>query len=101
MPNTDRSNAMASVIQSAGIQASGRLLRSHFMASQRKVERMPMNALGPSIARSIRLGSVAALTALALLTPGLAAQDDEAEVHPAHIHSGTLRRAGRRRCSTH
>jgi plastocyanin len=32
---------------------------------------------------------VAALTALALLTPGLAAQDDEAEAHPAHIHSGS------------
>jgi plastocyanin len=35
------------------------------------------------------LGSVVALAALALLTPGLAAQDDEAEVHPAHIHTGT------------
>ena len=55
---------------------------------------MPMNALGPSIARSIRLGSVAALTALALLSPGLAAQDDEAEVHPAHIHSGTCAELG-------
>jgi hypothetical protein len=55
---------------------------------------MPMNALGPSIARSIRLGSVAALAALALLTPGLAAQDDEAEVHPAHIHSGTCAELG-------
>src|SRR5918993_3164319 len=55
---------------------------------------MPMNSLGPSIARSIRLGSVAALTALALLTSGLAAQDDEAEVHPAHIHSGTCAELG-------
>jgi plastocyanin len=64
------------------------------MASQRKVERMPMNALGPSIARSIRLGSVAVLTALALLTPGLAAQEDEAEVHPAHIHSGSCAELG-------
>ena len=53
-----------------------------------------MNALGPSIARSIRLGSVAVLAALALLTPGLAAQDDEAEVHPAHIHSGTCAELG-------
>jgi plastocyanin len=53
-----------------------------------------MNVLGPSIARSVRLGSVAALTALALLTPGLAAQDDEAEVHPAHIHSGTCAELG-------
>jgi len=55
---------------------------------------MPMNPLGTSIARSIRLGSVAALTALALLTPGLAAQDDEAEVHPAHIHSGSCTELG-------
>src|SRR5215212_6556801 len=50
---------------------------------------MPMNAMGASFGRSIRLGSGAALTALALLTPGLAAQDDEAEAHPAHIHSGS------------
>jgi plastocyanin len=64
------------------------------MVSQRKVERMPMYALGASIARSIRLGSVAALTALALLTPGLAAQEDEAEVHPAHIHTGTCAELG-------
>ena len=48
-----------------------------------------MNAFRPSFGKSIRLGSVAALTALALLTPGLAAQDDEAESHPAHIHSGS------------
>jgi plastocyanin len=48
-----------------------------------------MNISRPSFARSIRLGSVAALTALALLTPGLAAQDDEAGAHPAHIHSGS------------
>ena len=53
-----------------------------------------MNASGRSFGRSIRLGSVAALTALALLTPGLAAQDDEAEVHPAHIHSGTCAELG-------
>ena len=48
-----------------------------------------MNASRSSFARSIRLGSVAALTALALLTPGLAAQDDDADAHPAHIHSGS------------
>ena len=53
-----------------------------------------MSALGASIARSIGLGSVAALAALALLTPGLAAQDDEAEVHPAHIHSGSCAELG-------
>jgi hypothetical protein len=48
-----------------------------------------MNAIGRSFGRSVRLGSVAALAALTLLTPGLAAQDEEVEVHPAHIHSGT------------
>jgi plastocyanin len=48
-----------------------------------------MNVSRPSFARSVGLGSVAALTALALLTPGLAAQDDEAGAHPAHIHSGS------------
>jgi plastocyanin len=55
---------------------------------------MSMNVSRRSFARSIRLGSVAALTALALLTPGLAAQDDEAEVHPAHIHSGSCAELG-------
>jgi plastocyanin len=40
------------------------------------------------------LGSVAALTALTLLTPGLAAQDDKADAHPAHIHSGTCANLG-------
>src|SRR5215211_5082170 len=50
---------------------------------------MSMNLSRLSFSRSIRLGSVAALTALALMTPGLAAQDEEAEAHPAHIHSGT------------
>jgi plastocyanin len=53
-----------------------------------------MNAPGPSFRRSIRLGSVVALTALALMTPALAAQDDEAEVHPAHIHSGNCANLG-------
>jgi plastocyanin len=53
-----------------------------------------MNALQSSFGRSIRLGSVAALAALTFLTPGLAAQDDEAEVHPAHIHSGTCAELG-------
>src|SRR5215204_4669749 len=53
-----------------------------------------MNAIGRSFGRSVRLGSVAALAALALLSPGLSAQDDEAEVHPAHIHSGTCAELG-------
>ena len=53
-----------------------------------------MNAFQPFSGRSLRLGSVAALAVLTLLTPGLAAQDDEAEVHPAHIHSGTCAELG-------
>src|SRR5215210_3443739 len=55
---------------------------------------MSMNVSRLSFARSVRLGSVATLTALALVTPGLAAQDDEAEVHPAHIHSGSCAELG-------
>jgi plastocyanin len=58
------------------------------------MERMSMNAFRPVSSRAVRLGSVAALVALTLLTPGLAAQDDEAEVHPAHIHSGTCAELG-------
>ncbi len=53
-----------------------------------------MNASRRSFGRSMRLGSVAAIAALTLLTPGLAAQDDEAEVHPAHIHTGTCAELG-------
>src|SRR5215213_1593685 len=63
-------------------------------ARQGKVERMSMNAFRPSFARSLRLGTVAALTALTLLTPGLAAQEDESDSHPAHIHSGTCAELG-------
>src|SRR5215208_6605433 len=63
-------------------------------ARQGKVERMSMNAFRPSCARSLRLGTVAALTALTLLTPGLAAQDEEGDAHPAHIHSGTCAELG-------
>lgn len=48
-----------------------------------------MNASRQSFGRSLRFGSVVALGALSLFSPALAAQDDEAEVHPAHIHSGT------------
>src|ERR671911_2846336 len=55
---------------------------------------MSMNAFRRSFGRSLRLGSVAALAALTLLAPGLAAQDDEAAVHPAHIHSGTCAELG-------
>ena len=53
-----------------------------------------MSTLRPSFGRSVRLGSVAALAALTLLAPGMAAQDDEAEVHPAHIHSGSCAELG-------
>ncbi len=53
-----------------------------------------MNAFQPLFGRSLRLGSVAALAALTLLTPGLAAQDDEAQVHPAHIHTGICAELG-------
>ncbi len=53
-----------------------------------------MNALRSSFGRSLRLGLVAALGTLTLLAPGLAAQDDEAEIHPAHIHSGTCDQLG-------
>ena len=53
-----------------------------------------MSAFRLTFGRSIRLGSVTALAALALLSPGLAAQDDEAEVHPAHIHTGTCAELG-------
>jgi plastocyanin len=55
---------------------------------------MSMNASRRSFSRPARLGSVVALATLALLTPGLAAQDDEAEVHPAHIHSGSCAELG-------
>ena len=53
-----------------------------------------MNAPRRSFGRSTRVGSVVALAALALLSPALAAQDDEAEVHPAHIHTGTCAELG-------
>jgi plastocyanin len=55
---------------------------------------MAMNASRRSYDHPIRLGAVVALAALALFTPGLAAQDDDAEVHPAHIHSGTCAELG-------
>jgi plastocyanin len=44
--------------------------------------------------RFVRFGSVVAFGALILLSPAIAAQDDEAEVHPAHIHSGTCAELG-------
>ena len=55
---------------------------------------MSMNAFRSSFARSLHLGTVAALTALTLLTPGLAAQDEEGDAHPAHVHSGTCAELG-------
>jgi plastocyanin len=53
-----------------------------------------MNVSRRSCDRPARFGAVVAVAALALLTPGLAAQDDEAEVHPAHIHTGTCAELG-------
>ena len=53
-----------------------------------------MNASPRSHLRSVRFGAVISLTALSLLSPVMAAQDDEAEVHPAHIHSGTCAELG-------
>jgi plastocyanin len=55
---------------------------------------MAMNVSRRSCDGPARFGAVVAVAALALLTPGLAAQDDEAEVHPAHIHTGTCAELG-------
>ena len=53
-----------------------------------------MNASRRSLGRSVRFGSVVALGALSFLAPAIAAQDDAAEVHPAHIHTGTCAELG-------
>lgn len=53
-----------------------------------------MNATRQLLGRSVSFGSVVALAALSLLSPALAAQDDDAEVHPAHIHAGTCAELG-------
>ena len=53
-----------------------------------------MNALRRLFGRPARVGSMVALAALSFLTPGLAAQDDEGEAHPAHIHAGTCAELG-------
>ncbi|MBW3632489.1 MAG: cupredoxin domain-containing protein [Chloroflexi bacterium] len=53
-----------------------------------------MNASPRSHRRSVRFGAVIALAVLSLLSPGMAAQDDETEVHPAHIHTGTCAELG-------
>ena len=53
-----------------------------------------MNASPQLHRHTLRFGSVVALAALSLLSPAMAAQDDEAEVHPAHIHSGTCAELG-------
>lgn len=52
---------------------------------------MNLTRFGPI--RSARLASVAALTALALFAPAMAAQDED-EAHPAHIHAGTCAELG-------
>ena len=53
-----------------------------------------MKSSGRSLRHSARFGSVVALAALSLVAPAMAAQEDEAEVHPAHIHSGTCAELG-------
>src|SRR5215203_2752886 len=55
---------------------------------------MSMNASPRSLGRTLRFGSVVALSALSLLAPAISARDDEAEVHPAHIHNGTCAELG-------
>jgi plastocyanin len=52
-----------------------------------------MNATRFNPIRSARLASVAALTALLLFAPAMAAQDED-EAHPAHIHAGTCAELG-------
>jgi plastocyanin len=61
--------------------------------ARNQTERDAMNLLRFRPARSIRFASVVALTALALLAPAMAAQDDDAP-HPAHIHAGTCAELG-------
>jgi hypothetical protein len=59
-----------------------------------------MTLSSAAFGRSLRLGGVIALTALALVVPGSGAQtpvsqaDTAAEAHPAHIHSGTCDQLG-------
>ena len=53
-----------------------------------------MNGSRRSFGRTLRFGSVVALGALTLLSPPAASQDDEAEVHSAHIHTGTCAELG-------
>ena len=52
-----------------------------------------MNASRRSLGRAVRFGSVVALGALSLLTPAMAAQDDDGP-HPAHIHTGACAELG-------
>ena len=52
-----------------------------------------MKAVRYFAGRSVRLGAVGALAALALLVPGSAAQNGESP-HPVHIHSGTCAELG-------
>jgi hypothetical protein len=55
---------------------------------------MLMNASQFHLGRSVRIGSLVASSLLLLLAPAIAAQDDENEAHPAHIHSGTCEQLG-------
>ncbi len=53
-----------------------------------------MNESRRMLGRFVRFGSVVALGAWVLLSPAIAAQDEETEVHPAHIHTGTCAELG-------
>jgi len=53
-----------------------------------------MNASRYSLGRSLRIGSLVVSSLLLLVVPAIAAQDDAAEAHPAHIHSGTCDELG-------
>jgi hypothetical protein len=58
-----------------------------------------MNRLARPLDRSLRLGAVIALTALAMVVPASLAQTPESGTgmegpHPAHIHAGTCAELG-------
>ena len=53
-----------------------------------------MNAPPYPLGRSVRIGSLVASSLLLLFVPVIAAQDDDNEAHPAHVHSGTCDELG-------
>jgi hypothetical protein len=65
------------------------------MAVEREWKRRSMNRLPLSLGRSLRLGAIVALAALAVNASGGVAQTPVAdEAHPAHIHAGTCATLG-------